>query len=169
MNQKNEISAPPKRKELSDNPVKFCNEISRLFRTMMRMYDNPEGVMSQPGAHLVLSVLAINDGINQLELVNATHLRPPTVSVIVKKMEGEGLVERKSDPNDLRAIRVYLTDAGRALDKENIYRIKMLDSIALEGLNESEIDILMKLLPKIRDNLLCQGQKDQKEAKEAIQ
>ena len=149
----------PRRKELSDTPVKLCNEISRLFRAHMRETDTSDGVMSQQGAHLVLSTLAVSDGINQLELVRSTHLRPPTVSVILRRMEAEGLVERRSDEKDKRAIRVYLTDKGKALDKQNIGRIKELDKTALSGLTDSEIEALMSLLPKIRDNLLPTNEK----------
>lgn len=154
-NKRKECPAPPpQRKELSDTPVKLCNEISRLFRAHMRDRDDHDGVMSQQGAHLVLSMLAINDGIHQLDLVRKTHLRPPTVSVILKRMEVEGLVQRRSDPADMRSICVYLTDKGRALDAENIGHIKEVDAIALDGLSADEIDELMRLLPRIRDNLL---------------
>ncbi len=161
MEEKKKILSPmPPRAELSDNPVKLCNEIGRLFRNRMRSLEGQEGVMSQPGAHLVLSMLAIHDGINQLELVRATHLKPPTVSVILKNMEAEGLVERRSDPNDLRATRVYLTENGRCLDRENIARIHALDAHALHGLSEEECQALMPLLMRIRDNLLCVGEED---------
>ncbi len=146
--------APSPRKELSDTPIKFCNEISRLFRAKMRQSDDAEGVMSQPGAHLVLSRLAVCDGITQLELVRATHLRPPTVSVILQKMEAEGLVERKCDEHDRRAVRVTLTEAGRALDRKNIATIQGIDKVALGDLTEEEIATLMALLPKIRNQLL---------------
>ena len=144
----------PPRKELSDTPIKLCNEISRLCRAHMRATEGQDGVMSQPGAHLVLSMLAIHDGINQRELVRQTHLRPPTVSVILKKMQSEGLVERKENPDDLRSEYVYLSEAGRALDRANIVRIQHLDKMALRGLDESEIALLMSLLPRIRDNML---------------
>ena len=155
MKRRKEMPAPPPaRKELSDTPIKFCNEISRLFRMQMRQNDTSEGVMSQPGAHLVLSMLAVCDGITQLELVKATHLRPPTVSVILQKMEAEGLVERKSDEHDRRAVRVTLTEAGRVLDRKNIEMIRALDSVALCDLSEDEIAALMVILPKIRNNLL---------------
>lgn len=154
---------PPKRKELNDTPVKLCNEISRLFRAHIRETDTNDGVMSQQGAHLVLSTLAVSDGTNQLELVRLTHLRPPTVSVILRRMEEEGLVARQADPDDRRSVRVYLTDKGRNLDKENIERIKALDRIALSGVSEGEIETLMALLPKIRDNLLPQNEKERKE------
>jgi DNA-binding MarR family transcriptional regulator len=144
----------PQRAELSDTPIKFCNEIARLFRAHMRKNDTSDGVMSQPGAHLVLSMLAVRDGITQLALVQATHLRPPTVSVILKKMEEEGLIARREDENDRRAIRVTLTDTGRALDRKNIETIHALDEIALRDLSEDEVAALMVILPKIRNNLL---------------
>ena len=157
MEGKRELPAPlPPRKELSDNPVKLCNEIGRLFRNRMRALEGQEGIMSQPGAHLVLSMLAIHDGSNQLDLVKATHLKPPTVSVILKNMEAEGLVERRNDPEDLRSMRVYLTENGRKLDQENIARIHTLDAHALRGLSREEQDMLMPLLTKIRDNLLLE-------------
>ncbi len=146
----------PLRKELSDSPIKLCNEISRLFRATLRESRNSEGVMTQPGAMLVLSFLAIGDGTTQLELVRATHLKAPTVSAILKKMEAEGIVRRVPDEKDLRAVRVYLTDAGRAIDLENIERIKEMTRLSLCGFDESEEALLMSLLTRLRDNVLKQ-------------
>lgn len=154
MKREEKMPSMPKRKELSDTPLKLCNEISRLFRTELRENDTHEGVMTQHGAHLVLSTLAINDGINQLELVNKTHLSPPTVSVIIKRMESEGIVERVSNPNDNRSVCVYLTEHGREIDRENIESIKSFETVALRGVTSEEFDTLMRLLPKLRDNLL---------------
>lgn len=160
MRKKDLAPSPPARTELSDTPLKFCNEISRLFRGRLRAMDDG-GAMSQPGAHLVLSWLGMHDGICQRELVEATHLRPPTVSVLLRDMEEEGLVERKGDPDDQRAVRVYLTEKGRASDRENIETIHTLDKIGLRGLSEEEIRTLMTLLPRIRDNLLKERDDDQ--------
>jgi len=120
--------------------------------------------MSQPGAHLVMATLAIHDGINQREVVRLTHLRPPTVSVILQKMEAEGLVESKPDPEDRRAKRMYLSQAGRSLDRKHIQWIQGVDAIALEGLSEEEIETLMAILPRIRDNLLQETEQEVSEA-----
>ncbi len=149
-----DMPAPPARKELSDNPVKLCNEIARIFRSRMRESCDIDGVMSQPGARLVLSVLAISDGISQRELVERTHLRAPTVSLIIKRMAEEGMVELKADESDLRVNRVHLTDYGRRTDRDNIERIKTFDALGLCGITESESAELMRLLGKIRANLL---------------
>ena len=147
-------AAPPARVELSDNPVKLCNEISRLFRARMRSVSVSDGVMTQPGAHLVLAFLAAGDGTTQLELVRSTHLKAPTVSLILKKMEEEGIVRRQSDENDARAVRVFLTEHGKDIDREHIKLIKALDAEALDGISEKEAAALMPLLIKIRNNLM---------------
>jgi len=147
------LPSPPERKELSNNPVKLCHEITHLSRAKARE-TNIEGVMSQPGARLVLSWLAINDGITQREVVDATHLQPPTVSVILRKMEEEGIVERCQNTNDKRQTKVYLTDFGKRVDEERIALIKNTDALAFEGLSEEEYDTLMRLLGKMRQNLI---------------
>ena len=147
-------ASPPQRAELSDNPIKLCNEISRLFRAELRSIEDAEGVMTQPGAHLVLAFLAAGDGTTQLELVRSTHLKAPTISLILKKMEDEGIVRREADENDGRAVRVFLTEHGKSIDREHIKLIKTVDSHALSGLSSNECDTLMQLLTKIRNNLI---------------
>ncbi len=149
----------PVRKELSDNPVKLCNEISRIFRAKMREQGEPEGVMSQQGARLVMSVLAISDGVSQRELVERTHLRPPTVSLIIKRMAEEGFAEIRADEKDMRVKCVYLTELGRETDRQNISRIKSIDALGLRGISNEENEMLMRLLCKIRANLL-EGEQD---------
>lgn len=147
---------PPQlsRKELSDNPVKLCNEISRIFKARMREDCDIDGVLSQQGARLVLAALAIEDGRSQRELVSLTHLKAPTVSVILKNMIDEGLVELKSDERDGRITRAYLTEFGRETDERNINKIKFVDAKGLHGLTDEEQRVLMSLLYRIRDNLL---------------
>jgi len=145
---------PPARKELSDNPVKLCCEISRIFHTKIRENCDIDGVMSQPGARLILSLLAIEDGVNQRELVSKTHLRAPTVSVIIKKMLDEGMVELRADEKDMRVKKVYLTEYGRQTDRESIQKIKSMDALGLRGITDEEQRTLMELLGKIRNNLL---------------
>jgi len=159
------ISPPPKREELTDNPVKLCHDIARLGRAKNRE-TVIEGVMSQPGARLVLSFLAVSDGKSQKELVELTHLRAPTVSVILQKMEDEGIARRRRNPEDKRELRVYLTEYGREVDRNGIAKIKQTDALALEGLSPQEIETLMTLLGKMKENLLVSLSESRKERKE---
>ena len=156
---------PPPRKELNDNPVKLCHDITRLSRAKAREA-NIDGVLSQPGARLVLALLAINDGVSQRTLVSETHLRPPTVSVIIGKMKDEGMVELRRNPTDRRETRIYLTDYGREVDMKGIANIKAVDALAIENISEEEQKILMSLLEKIRKNLIDSLEKQRKEETE---
>ena len=151
---------PPRRCELGSNPVKLCHEISRLTVARVRCA-NIEGIMSQHGARLVLASLAANDGSTQRAIVEATHLRPPTVSVLLRRMESEGMVELRENPKDRRELCAHLTDYGKEIDSKAIEKIKESDAIALEGFSESEIETLMALLSRVRGNLIASlSQKD---------
>lgn len=144
----------PPRRELRETPVRLCHDISHLFRARMRSEGEMDGVLSQPGARAILSMLAVSDGLSQRELVEATYLRAPTVSVILQKMEEAGMVERRSDEGDRRVIRVYLTALGHEADAKTIARIQQNDARAMSGLSDEETAELLRLLSKIRDNLL---------------
>ncbi len=144
---------PPRGDEPDNNPVKLCHDITRLSRAKAREV-NIDGVMSQPGARLVLAFLAYEDGVTQRTLVERTHLRPPTVSVILGKMEDEGLVERRQNLKDKRETQVYITEYGRQTDREGIEKIRETDALAVEGLSESEMQTLLSLLSKMRTNLI---------------
>lgn len=156
------MSAPPRRCELGSNPVKLCHEISRLTGARVRGA-NIEGVMSQHGARLVLSALARNDGASQREIVGMTHLRPPTVSVILRKMQDEEIVELFKNPEDKRELRARLTQKGREIDRCGLEKIRQTDELALEGLSEDERATLMTLLGKIRENLLSEQKNEEEE------
>jgi DNA-binding MarR family transcriptional regulator len=156
------MPSPPRRCELGSNPVKLCHEISRLTGARVRGA-NIEGVMSQHGARLVLSALAVSDGASQRDIVEMTHLRPPTVSVILRKMQDEGIVELVKNPEDKRELRARLTQKGREIDRHGLDKIKETDALALMGLGEDEQATLMALLGKIRQNLLSEQEREEKE------
>jgi len=151
---KSMLAPPPDRVELSKTPIRLCNEISRLCRAHLRDRREPDSVFAKTGARLTLSYLAAGDGVTQLDLVRATHLRAPTVSVMLRRFEEEGIVERRPDKTDGRAMRVYLTEKGREIDHRNIAQIRRMDEEVLCVLTEEENQELMRLLGKIRDRFL---------------
>ena len=146
---------PPvmRRRHPAPTPPMLVNEISRLFGARMRMHDL-EGVMSQDSARLIMRALIHEDGCSQLELVRQTHLKPPTVSVTLRRMEEEGLVERRQNEMDLRAVCVYLTEKGKAHNREIKEHLVEIDNELMRGFDESEIELLRQMLERMRDNIL---------------
>ena len=133
-------------------PSMMTNEVSKLFRDIINRDVEKLGV--QNSYRQLLFHLARKDGVSQLELARATHLKAPTVSVTLKNMEADGLVERKGDINDLRIIHVYLTEKGRQTDDKIRELHHQLDSKMTEGVSQEELDALVATLTKLRDNML---------------
>ena len=136
-------------------PMALIGEISRLMGDKIRERGD-ENPISQRSGRLILMELAKRDGITQLDLVNATHLKAPTISVSLQKLEHEGLVMRRPDDYDLRATRVFLTEKGRELDNRVRKRIYEEEAHAMADLTDEEREILMKLLGKIKRNLISE-------------
>ena len=125
-------------------PSMMTNEVSKLFRDIINREVEKLGV--QNGYRQLLFHLSRMDGVSQLELARATHLKAPTVSVTLKGMEADGLVVRRGDENDARVIHVYLTEKGRKTDDKIREIHHMLDSRMTEGIPQSELDALVATL-----------------------
>src|SRR5258708_18648486 len=61
----------------------------------------------------VLLCLNLGEGISQQDLAERLLLTKRNICVMVQKMDGTGLIERRSDPDDQRFHRLYMTPAGR--------------------------------------------------------
>ena len=152
---KRDTSLPisPKCKHFQPTPPMLVNEIARLFHARMKEYDLV-GVMSQDSARLIMRALAREDGVSQLHLTAQTHLKAPTVSVTLKRMEEELLVRREQDQMDLRVTRVYLTEYGKEHNRRVFERLQCLDAQLMNGFEPEESEMLRKLLERMRDNIL---------------
>ncbi|WP_026555866.1 MarR family winged helix-turn-helix transcriptional regulator [Arthrobacter sp. 35W] len=76
-------------------------------------------------------------------------IRVPSATEQVIKLEAAGLVERRADPDDARAVLVHLTDAGRtALATANRERNERIAG-ALAVLSEDERSAITAAIPAI--------------------
>lgn len=148
------LPPPPPRPERLQAPMppRLCAEISRLLRA--RMHREESGIMTQSTARIVMAHLAASGGMPQLEIVRVTRLKPPTVSVLLRRMEEEGYITRQADENDRRAIHVALTEKGKAFDRDCLSRMLTNDERAMRGFSEEETATLKAFLLRMRDNLL---------------
>jgi MarR family transcriptional regulator for hemolysin len=93
------------------------------------------------------------EGVKQGELADALDLAPITLGRLVDKLTAAGLVERRDDPYDRRAHRLYLTEqAAPTLSGLGALAEDLLGR-ALEGLSESEIGAMRGSLEIIKSNL----------------
>lgn len=133
-----------------ESPPMVIHDISRLYDAKMR--ENDSAMQQHSVRHLVMS-LSREDGLTQLELARRTHLSTPTISVTAKRLEAQGYVRRVTDENDMRALRVYLTDRGRELVEASHAASEAADGILMEGITPEESRQLLELLGRMRANM----------------
>ena len=132
-------------------PMMQIIHLSKLFRDQLRRASEEAGV---PGGYrMILMELSYLESATQYELAKRTHLTPPTVSVTLQKMEHDGYITRTPDENDLRQMRVRLTEKGKAAEADNRARADALEQTLLSGLTEDEKQMLTALLTSMEDNL----------------
>ena len=101
----------------------------------------------------VLAHLLRNDGMQQRELAEEMDITAITLTGLLDRMEREGWVERRADPVDRRAKRIFLTEKVAPVTKELRTLARDVRKAALQGLNEGEQQLLMNLLVRVRNNL----------------
>lgn len=145
--------------------------ISRLLsRIAIAHRKASEEAMAESGIHAgqanVLFSLWENDGQSQAELTRDLGVAPPTVNVLVGKLERQGLVESRPCPEDRRLRRIHLTRKGLAIRKEAEEAVAKLDEATLKGLSAIERNTAMLILERIRLNLCepCEEGPDSDEA-----
>lgn len=126
-------------------------QVSRLLR---RHFDaRARGVGVTRPQWQVLSLLSFNEGINQGGLAELLEVEPITLGRMVDRLQDAQLVERRPDPTDRRAWRLFLTDKGQMLLDQLLPCALATYDIALEGIEEQERAVMMTALGRMRANL----------------
>jgi DNA-binding MarR family transcriptional regulator len=102
----------------------------------------------------VLVFLSRNEGTTQAKLAEASDTEPMTVVRVLDRMERDGWIERRPDPADRRAHRLYLLPPSNAVLAEIVRIGEKARSEALAGLSADEREQMMKMLEHVRANLV---------------
>jgi DNA-binding MarR family transcriptional regulator len=136
---------------MSDNLGQIMSDISRLMR---RAFDErARGIGVTRPQWQVLTMLARHEGINQGGLADLLDVEPITLCRMVDRLQDAGMVERRADPADRRAWRLFLTERANGLLNELRPLALNLFDEAMTGLSVPERDALHEMLERVRVNL----------------
>lgn len=97
----------------------------------------------------VLTLLATNAGVTQLQLGRALGAAPSNLTNLLGRLEAKRLIQRRRSSHDARAQTIALTRAGIALAKKAAGRASGMEDNLLRHLSEGEQSILFELLQKV--------------------
>jgi MarR family transcriptional regulator, transcriptional regulator for hemolysin len=101
----------------------------------------------------VLAYLVYHEGINQAGLAELLEIEPISLARLIDRMAQAGWVERRPDPQDRRAWRLFITEKAKPLFAEMIEIGREVRAEALSGFTPTEADTIMELLVRARRNL----------------
>jgi DNA-binding MarR family transcriptional regulator len=113
-----------------------------------------DAAMRRHGLHLgqdhLLAVLWRQDGRTPGEVAAMLNVTTPNVVKAATRMAAAGLLTRRRDDRDNRLVRLWLTDAARALQAPIERERRLLEEQVTADLTDAEREHLLSALTKIR-------------------
>jgi MarR family transcriptional regulator for hemolysin len=126
-------------------------DVARMLRTYADQGARQFGISR--AQWVVLMRLDRSEGLKQSELAEILDLQPISLTRLLDRLSQNGLIERRPDPNDRRANRLYLTPAARPLLKQlSALGQEMMDTV-LQSLDPAAQDLLLRQLETMKDNV----------------
>jgi MarR family transcriptional regulator for hemolysin len=126
-------------------------DVARLLKTYADQRARQFGISRAQWA--VLIRIERSEGLKQSELAELLDLQPISLTRLLDRLADNGLIERRADPNDRRANRLYLAPAAKPLlGRLSGLGADMMETV-LDGLDEKSIERMLKQLVALKDNL----------------
>lgn len=144
-----------KQKELDRPLMHLFVHIGKLLEDRFR------SVLSEKGIHVgqarIFSALLDHEKLTQREIATGLHIKPSTVTNMVKRMEMSGLINRSRDKSDDRVINVTLTEKGKEAARFTEKMIEQIEADIRAEFSRKEVEALRKPLEKILNTLGGRG------------
>jgi len=129
----------------------ICFLLSKAYQRACALYkDKFDHYELTPQQFGLLRFLWEEDGLTQVELSNRSQIDRTTIGGLIDRLEQSGLLVRLPHPEDRRAYRISLTDAGKKLEKELTPLAEELQNAILAPLSPEETTSLTTILLKLR-------------------
>jgi MarR family transcriptional regulator for hemolysin len=126
-------------------------DVARMLKTYADQRGRRFGISR--AQWVVLARLDRTEGLKQSELAEILDLQPISLTRLLDRLAGNGLIERRPDPHDRRANRLYLTPAAKPLLAQLAALGQDMMDTVLDGLDEQADARLLHDLGRIKDNL----------------
>jgi DNA-binding MarR family transcriptional regulator len=126
----------------------LIHDVSRMRRTAFDQLMRPLGVTR--AQWWVLAHLSRNDGMVQTQLADALDVGKASLGTFLERLEQSGLIERRDDPVDKRAKRVYMARAGHQLIKQMTQEEMRFNEQILEGLSIEDRETTIRTLTLVK-------------------
>lgn len=129
----------------------IINDVARMLRTYADHKAAQFGITR--AQWVVLVRLDRSEGLKQSELAEVLDLQPISLTRLLDRLCECGLIERRPDPVDRRAKRLFLTPAARPLLEKLGDLGEDLMATALAGVERDSVEQMVAKLGIVKENL----------------
>jgi DNA-binding MarR family transcriptional regulator len=126
-------------------------ESSRLLRNYIDHRAKARGTTR--AQWIVLFRLRQQEGLSQVDLADVLELQPISLVRLLDRLVEHGLLERRHDPKDRRANRLFLTASGRQLVDDLDSLRDSIASDVLQDIPDAAIKTSLKALQDIKERI----------------
>jgi len=134
-----------------ENVIALIAGFMRAKRARMDKLLAGQGI--HPAQAPMLFSIFKDNGLTQKQLGEKMHLRPASVTIMLKRLQRAGLIEKTPDTKDLRVFRIYLTEKGKSLKDTVMNAVEAVEQDAVKGLGAEDIAALRRIMATMRGNL----------------
>ena len=126
-------------------------DVARMIKTYADQRARQFGISRAQWAVLVR--IDRSEGLKQSELAEILDLQPISLTRLLDRLADNKLIERRADPNDRRANRLFLSPAARPLLEQLADLGEDMMATVLDGLDAKTIERTLRDLERVRENL----------------
>jgi DNA-binding MarR family transcriptional regulator len=137
--------------DLKKQVVSQLVETSRLLRNHIDHRAKTRGTTR--AQWIVLFRLRDQEGLSQRDLADVLELQPISLVRLLDRLVEQGFVERRSDPKDRRANRLFLTANGRQLADDLDSLRDAIATDVFQGVPTAVLESSLKTLRDVKDRI----------------
>lgn len=120
------------------------------YQAMKRM----EILGLKPSQAGILFILNCEGELSQRSLADKIGIKPPSMTVALRKLEEQGYIKKEQDGKDQRIIRIRLSEKGRECIESLKGIMSDMEEVLYQGITPEEMMLFRRLILQMRENLL---------------
>ncbi len=146
--------------------LKYREAVGKMLRVTRLHKSVIEKRISELGLHrtqhMLLNYLMRSDGApSQKQIAESFNVTPAAIAMSLKKMEKNGLIERRSSETDNRVNVITVSEKGKELLERTRMIFTQIDEAMFDGVTDEDYDEMKRIFGIMTDNLLNIGAVDE--------
>lgn len=143
--------------------INIIREIKNLNISIGKMlFSSEDGILGKHPKPLqieIINYLSKNQDkvVYQKNLEENLKISKAAISEVLINMERNGFIEKTNDTSDARRKRVVLSSETKKMHEDIEKKIDKLNDTLLDGINNDDLNIFIKVINKLKDNMKKEG------------